>query len=89
MLDEVIQNGDFDEWVIFIIKKDLKEREEQQLWEFFLAKVEDKSFNDWKNELKSESASKDVIDEAKKEEIIKKSDDILKSFQPQQRGGEQ
>ena len=61
----------------------MKEKEDQQLWEFFLAKVEDKTFNEWKEEIRSESASKDVMNEAKKEEIIKKSDDILKSFQPQ------
>ena len=83
LLDELIQNEEFDEWVTFIIKKDFKEKEERQLWEFYLAKVEEKSFNDWKTEVKSESASKDAMNEAKKEEIINKSDDILKSFQPQ------
>lgn len=88
VITEYIQNIEFDDWVSFIIKKDLEEKEEQRLWEFFLAKVDDKSFNDFKNELKSESASSDVMNEAKREEIIEKSNDILKSFQPQQKGGE-
>ena len=49
-------------------------------WEFFLHKVYDKSFSEFKEELSARAEKTGVMDEAKKEEIIARSEDILKGF---------
>lgn len=81
-LDSLISNGQFNEFVQFLLNKVSEEKNDAMLWEFFLHKVYDKSFSEWKSELSSERGAADVMDEAKKEEIIARSSAILNGFQP-------
>lgn len=85
LLDNLIINEQFNEYVQFFLNKEAEEKNDAMLWEFFLHKVYDKSFKEWKEEIKSESQSKDATNEAKKEEIIAKSNAILQGFVPQQK----
>jgi CRISPR/Cas system-associated exonuclease Cas4 (RecB family) len=90
LLDNLIVNEQFNEYVQFLLNKEAEEKNDNMLWEFFLHKVYNKSFNEWKEEIKSKSQSKDAMNEAKKEEIIAKSNAILQGFVPQpkeQKGG--
>lgn len=90
LLDELIVNEEFDGFVVFLMNKDAEEKSDKELWEFYLAKVYDSSFKDWKESLISQSKQNDAMNEATKEEIIKKSTSILNGFNPQQtKGGEE
>ena len=84
MLDNLIQAEQFNEWVEYFLNKQAKEDDDKKLWEFFLHKVFDKSFDEWKAEASTGNSdgTVGVMDEAKKEEIIKRSDDILNGFKP-------
>ena len=88
LLDGMIQNEELDGFVIFLLNKDAEEKNDKELWEFFLAKVHDQSFKDWKDGLLSEAKQNDAMDEAKKKEIIQNSTSILQGFNPQTEGGE-
>lgn len=90
LLDEVIRNEQFSEWVdMFLNKLNKKQQEknDQMLWEYYLHKVYDKSFNDFKASIGADigtgQPSNNVMDEAKKQDIVKKSEDILNSFHPE------
>lgn len=87
LVDNMIQTGQFQEFVDFLLKKEIEEKDDQRLWEFYLHKVADKSFNDFRSEIESERG-RGVIDEAKKKEIVKKSESILNGFVPPAEGSE-
>lgn len=82
LLDNLIQAEQFNEWVEYFLNKQAQEDNDKKMWEFFLHKVFDKSFDEWEKEAKTGQASNTVgvMDEAKKEEIIKRSEDILNGF---------
>ena len=82
LLDNLIQAEQFNEWVESFLNKQAQEDNDKKMWEFFLHKVFDKSFDEWEKEAKTDQASNTVgvMDEAKKEEIIKRSEDILNGF---------
>ena len=82
LLDNLIQAKQFNEWVEYFLNKQAQEDNDKKMWEFFLHKVFDKSFDEWEKEAKTGQASNTVgvMDEAKKEEIIKRSEDILNGF---------
>lgn len=85
LLDNLIHAEQFNEWVEYFLNKQAQEDDDKKMWEFFLHKVHDKSFEEWKSEVKagvSSGSEKDAIDEAKKEEIIKRSENILNGFNP-------
>ena len=82
MLDNLIDTEQFNEWVEHFLNSAAKEKDDVMLWEFFLHKVQDKSFVEFKNEL-SVTTRSGAMDEAKKEEIIKSSSDILNNFNPE------
>ncbi len=88
LLDSLIENEQFNEYVQFLLNKEAEDKNNQMLWEYYLHKVYDKSFNEFKEEMlvKSEGESKknDATDEAKRNEIIKKSKAILEGFAPTQ-----
>lgn len=88
LLDNLIINEQFNEYVQFLLNKEAEDRNDQMLWEYYLHKVYDKSFNDFRKDMlvKSEGESKknDATDEAKRNEIIEKSNAILKGFVPAQ-----
>ena len=81
-LDNLIENSEFSNFIEFMLNKIAEERDEKTLWEFFLHKVYDKSFTEWKESLKSESKKNDVADEATKKEIMERSQSILDGFNP-------
>ena len=83
VLDEIITNADFEKWVEWFLNKVAEEKDENTLWEYFLHRVFDKSFNEFKAEIESERQQKKGMDEAKKEEIMQKSDAILHGFAPE------
>lgn len=86
LLDSLIQGEQFNEWVEFFLNKQAKEADDEKMWQFFLHKVYDKSFDEWKKEVatnaSNSSGSDGAMDEAKKEEIVKKSQNILNGFNP-------
>lgn len=84
LLDNLIQAEQFNEWVEYFLNKQAQEDNDKKMWEFFLHKVFDKSFDEWEKEAKTGQASNTVgvMDEAKKEEIIKRSEGILNGFNP-------
>lgn len=85
LLDNLIQAEQFNEWVEYFLNKQAKEDDDNRMWEFFLHKVFDKPFDEWKAEATSTDKSGNavsVMDEAKKEEIIKRSEGILNGFTP-------
>ena len=82
LLDNQIRTEQFSEWVEQFLKKTTEEENDRKQWEFFLHKVWDKSFSDWKAEMTAQASQGDVMDEAKKNEIIAKSSAILNNFVP-------
>lgn len=85
LLNNLIGCEQFSEYVQFLLNKEAEDKNNQALWEYYLHKVFDKSFDDFKNEVYSagnDSLKNDATDEAKREEIMKKSDAILKNFVP-------
>lgn len=92
LLDKLIENKQFNEYVPFLLNKEAKDRDEQLLWEYYLHKVFNKSFNEFRKETfaqsEGESKKNDATDEAKRNEIIEKSNAILNGFVPtKQKGG--
>lgn len=89
LLDEVIIQCQFNKWVERFLNKTAQEKDDTMLWEFFLHKIYDKSFAEWKAELngKSPSSQQIAMDEANKEKIIKQSQNILNGFMPVQGKG--
>lgn len=82
LLDNMICSLQFSDFVEHLLNKAHEEEEDRKLWEFYLAKVHDKSFEEFKQSLKQGAKQGDVMEEAKKEEIITKSTAILNGFQP-------
>lgn len=87
-VDSLIENMQFKEYIQFLLNKEAEEKNAQMLWEYYLHKVYDKSFNDFKKDMlakgEGESRKNDVMDEAKRNEIINKSNSILNGFVPEQ-----
>ena len=82
LLDNLIRTEQFSEWVEQFFKKTAEEENDKKEWEFFLHKVWNKSFADWKAEMTAQASQDDVMDEAKKEEIVSRSNEILNNFVP-------
>lgn len=82
LLDNLIRTEQFSEWVEQFLEKTMEEENNRKDWEFYLHKVWNKSFIDWKNEMTVQTNQGDVMDEAKKEEIVSRSNDILNNFIP-------
>ena len=67
------------------------EAQEEKVFNMYLHSFSDKSFYEYKEEVlnskrKQQENSHEMIDDEKKTEIVKKSNDILKSFNPLERG---
>lgn len=82
LLDYLICTKQFNTWAEQFLNKVNAEKNERKLWEFYLHKVHDKSFDDWKKSLEARAGQGDVMNEAEKEKIIEKSTSILNGFQP-------
>lgn len=86
-IDGMIQTGRFTEFVFSFYKQSFEEEDERTLWEFYLHRFIEKSFEDFKAELKTNKDNQQMSEETM-ETTIKESMNILKNFRPLQEGGE-
>lgn len=87
-MDGMIQTGRFCEFINKFVKTTNEEKDEAKLWEFWLHRVYGKSYNDFKEELKTDSQNQTMSKETI-ETTVQNSLDILKTFKPTQQGGEE
>jgi hypothetical protein len=85
-VDGMIRTGRFHEFVISFMKTVNREKEDQLDWEFFLHKVWEGSFRDFKEDIETNKQNQAMSDQAM-ETTIKESMKILKNFNPNE-GGE-
>lgn len=52
-MDRMIKAGRFNEFVTSLVRKRNEEADEKAMWEFYLHKVYDKSFEEFRNECKN------------------------------------
>lgn len=76
LVDQMLLTGNFADFVVKLVELDADE----ELWQFYLAKVEGQSFVDWKSSLNSGQAKEMSDDEIKA--TVKSSFDILNGFEP-------
>ena len=86
-MDGMIQTGRFSEFVVSFYKQHFEEEDERTLWEFYLHRFVEKSFEDFKAELRTNRDNQQMSEETM-ETTIKDSMNILKNFRPLQEGGE-
>jgi hypothetical protein len=84
-VDGMIQTGRFQEFVVDLIKTVNKEKEDQLDWEFFLHKVWEGSFKDFKDDVDINKQNQAMSDQTV-ETTIKESMKILKNFNPNKGG---
>lgn len=85
-MDGMIQTGRFYEFVIDFIKTTNQELEDKYDWEFFLHKVYDMSYQEFKDEIKTNQQNQEMS-ERTIEATIQHSMDIMNNFNPE-KGGE-
>ena len=85
-IDGMIQTGRFYEFVIDFIKTTNQEIEDQYSWEFFLHKIFDKSYQEFKEEIKNNKENQELSEQAI-ETTVQHSMNILNNFNPEE-GGE-
>lgn len=85
-MDGMISTGRFTEFVEDFVKMVSKEKEDKLDWEYFLHKVYDMSFNEFKEEIKTNKENQEMSEQTI-ETTVKNSLDILKNFKPAE-GGE-
>ena len=83
----MMKAGRFHEFVTSLLSTVRTEREEETNWEYFLHRVWDKSFKAFVDELKTNEENKEMS-ATTIETTINESLAILKSFNPDQNGGE-
>ena len=89
MLNISISTHDFSDFVFDFVKSVNKDREEQADWEFFLHKVYDSTFAEFKEELENSKKNRNMTKE-KMRTTVAHSLDILNNFNPEeQEGGEE
>lgn len=84
-MDGMIQTGRFYEFVRQFLEKNDSERDEQTSWEFFLHKVWEGSFADFKADMDNDKKNQRMSARTM-ETTIKDSMNILKNFNP--KGGD-
>ena len=85
-VDGMIATGRFCEFVVDFLKTEKGEKENRLDWEFFLHKVWEGSFKEFKEDIETNKQNLAMSDQAM-ETTIKESMRILKSFTPT-KGGE-
>ena len=85
-MDGMIQTGRFTEFVRSFLEKINSEREEQTMWEFYLHKVWEGSFTEFKDGVENDRKNQQMSEKTM-ETTIKDSMNILKNFNPT-KGGE-
>ena len=84
-LDGIIQSGRFYDFVVYFDRTIAKEKEEKTLWEYYLHRVYDKSFEAWKEEMRNDLKNKNMS-ERTIETTVQDSVNILNNFNPEERG---
>lgn len=84
-IDGAIQAGRFAEFVVEIWNTAQKEKDEQTLWEYYLHKVWEGSFEDFKEGLRQDIANQNMSEHSI-EATVKNSLEILGAFTPKERG---
>lgn len=79
LLDEMVSAGRLSEFIDVIMSK----REEEKDWEYYLHKVFDKSFNDFKNDINAEMAAEQTFDV---ETTLQDSMNLAIHFSPEEEG---
>ena len=85
-IDGMIQTGRFSEFVSSFVEKVNGEREEQTMWDFWLHKVWEGSFADFRNARENDKKNQQMSEKTM-ETTINDSMNILKNFNPT-KGGE-
>lgn len=86
-MDGMIQTGRFSEFVDEFVRTAMKDEDESKLWEFYLHRVQEGSFLDFKEELENDTNNQNLSKETI-ETTIQSSMDILNNFTPTEEGGE-
>lgn len=79
-MDGMIQTERFSEFVTGFIELDNSKREEEQMWQLYLHKVFDKSYNEFRESIKSGEHKE--VSELEIETTVKDSKNILANFIP-------
>ena len=81
-LNGMIQTHRFSEFVESFVEIVNKERQEKHNWEYFLHRIFDKSYNEFKDEIKVNQDNQNMS-ESQIEATILHSNNILKNFNPE------
>lgn len=84
-MDGMIQTGRFCEFVDEFVQTVNEEEAEKKEWEFFLHKVWDGSFGEFREEIKNNRENQ-TMSEGTIETTIKHTQNILRNFNPEKRG---
>lgn len=84
-VDGMIRTGRFHEFVVSFMKTVNREKEDQLDWDFFLHKVWEGSFKDFKEDIDTNKRNQAMSDQAM-ETTIKDSMKILQNFNPNEGG---
>ena len=87
-MDMMIQTGRLHEFVCEVIKTRNEEKEEETAWEFWLHKVFEGSWADFRASL-NDNSTKAAPTRKELADTVKQSGNILANFHPQKAGGEQ
>ena len=82
-----IRAGRFTEFVYEFMDIVNKEKDEEALWQYYLSRVYDVSFNQFKTDLDDRKKNQDMTEQTMAA-IIKESDNIIENFNPEMQGGE-
>lgn len=82
-LDQVIASGSFVEFVAAFLHKVYEDADNKATWEYFLHRVYDKSFLEFKEDLKIDAEHR-CMTENDKEAAVKHSIRILENFSPEE-----
>lgn len=77
-VDQMILIGQFSKFVTEIIEKDA----DDNLWRFFIHKVEGQTFYEWKESLVGQISESSTMTKNEFETTVNKSFDILNGFEP-------
>ncbi len=84
-IDGMIQAGRFTEFVENFVACSNKEKEEKHLWEYYLFREWERSFNDFKESVENDSKNAALsVDDI--ETTIQNSINILQNFNPEKKG---
>ena len=86
-MDGMIRTGRFCEFVNNFVENVNKDKEEQMDWDFFLHKVFDMTFQEFKEKIENSKQNQSMSERTMETTIIH-SQNILRNFNPEKEGGE-